>query len=232
MKKLIVVGVLLALAVTGCTWFESKPEKSAQALAMDGMEAYKDGRYKKSVESFERIKDWYPFSEYASLAELKIADAHYRMEEYEDAVFAYEEFENLHPRNDAVPYVIYQIGRCYFEQMGTIDRDQSTVRNALMHFQRLSMKFPSDPYAAKARDHIKECLKSLAGHDYYVGEFYFKSKHYKAALSRFKSVLNNYPDVGVHQKALLYIAQCETRIENGENEPEEKGWFKNLFTGK
>lgn len=213
MRHLILVCLVAALTATGCGWFGSSTrEKSAEELAMDGMADYKAGKYKKSVESFERIKDWYPFSKYASLAELKIADAHYRMEEYDDAVFAYEEFENLHPRNEAIPYVIYQMGRCHFDRMDTIDRDQATVRKALAQFQRLLTGHPADPYAVKARDHIKACIKSLAGHEYYVGRFYFKSKHYKAALSRFKAVLDNYPDVGVHQKALQYIARCEATI--------------------
>jgi outer membrane protein assembly factor BamD len=42
--------------------------------------------------------------------------------------------------------------------------------------------------------------------------FYYKSKHYKAALNRFMSVLSNYPDVGYHQEALEYIAICEASL--------------------
>jgi outer membrane protein assembly factor BamD len=55
-------------------------------------------------------------------------------------------------------------------------------------------------------------LKNLAGHEFYVGEFYFKNKHYKAAIIRFKSVVSNYPDVGLTQKALEYITRCETKL--------------------
>jgi outer membrane protein assembly factor BamD len=221
MRQLILVCLITAMAATGCAWFGSAPEKSAEELALDGMADFKAGKYKDAIESFEKIKDWYPFSKYASLAELKIADANFNLEEYEDAVFAYEEFENLHPRNEAIAYVIYQIGRSYFNQMDTIDRDQSTVRNALAQFSRLVAKFPTDPYSVKARDHIKACIKSLAGHDYYVGTFYYKGEHYKAALSRFKAVLDNYPDVGIHQKALQYIALCEAAIEAEEKKAPE-----------
>ncbi len=55
-------------------------------------------------------------------------------------------------------------------------------------------------------------LKSLAGNEYYIGVFYYKSKHYKAALHRFMAVLSSYPDVGYHQKALQYIAKCEASL--------------------
>ncbi|OEU68335.1 MAG: transporter [Desulfobacterales bacterium PC51MH44] len=209
MKRVLIVGLISLLVLSGCAWFETKEEKSAQELASDGMDQFSSGKYRKSIESFEKLKDWYPFSKFAILAELKIADAYYNLEEYEDAIFAYEEFESLHPRNEAIPYTIYQTGRCYFEQIDTIDRDQTPAKKALDSFKRLKKQFPGDSYANRAEGHIKKCLKSLVGHEFYVGLFYFKSKHYKAALNRFKAVLSNYPDVGVHQKALQYIAICE-----------------------
>ena len=209
MKHIFIGCLVLLFFLTGCAWFQPKEEKPAQELAVDGMEAFKKGKYDKAIESFQKIKDWYPFSKYAILAELKIADAHFNLEEYEEAVYAYEEFEKLHPRNEAIPYVIYQIGRCYFVQIDTIDRDQSSSQKALDTFNRLIKQFPEDPYAALAREHIKKCVKSLAGHEFYVGLFYFKSKHYKAALKRFEAVLNKYPDVGLHYKALQYLAKAE-----------------------
>jgi outer membrane protein assembly factor BamD len=184
----------------------------AQQLAWDGMDAYEDGDYKDAIEYFQKLKDFYPFSKYAILAELKIADSHYHLEQYEEAIFAYSEFEKLHPRNEAIPYVIYQIGLCYFVQIDTIDRDQTPAAMALSTFQRLNKQFPDDQYARSGAEHLTRCYKSLAGNEYYIGEFYYKSKHYKAALNRFMAVLSIYPDVGYHQKALQYIAKCEASL--------------------
>jgi outer membrane protein assembly factor BamD len=205
-------GLLILMLLSGCAWFSNEDTRPAHELARDGMEDYKDGNYTKAIETFERLKDWYPFSKYAILAELKIGDAYYKKEEFEDAVFAYEEFINLHPRNEAVPYVMYQIGRCYFDQVATIDRDQANARKAFESFNKLLERYPVDGYARKARPHIAACIKSLAGHDLYVGRFYFKNRYYKAALSRFTAVLTDYPDVGLQDDALRYIAICEAEI--------------------
>jgi outer membrane protein assembly factor BamD len=212
MKRFLLLGLITMFVFSGCAWFQTEEEKTAQELINDGMDQYNDKDYKDAIESFEKLKDWYPFSKYAILAELKLGDAHYHLEEYEDAIAAYEDFESLHPRNEAIPYVIYQTGLCYFERIDTIDRDQSTAQKALETFERLRKQFPKDPYAIKGAQNINKCQKSLAGHDFYVGFFYYKSKHYKAALQRFKNVLTNYPDVGVHQKALQYIIMCEEKI--------------------
>jgi outer membrane protein assembly factor BamD len=209
-------AILLAAVIIsgGCSLFKSaKDERPANVLAEAGMDAYRNGRYRKAIENFEQLRDWYPFSKYAILAELKIADAYFNLEEYEDAAVAYEEFENLHPRNEAIPYVIYQIGRCHFDRIDTVDRDQNEARRALEAFQRLISRFPDDPYALKAREHERICYKSLAGHDLYVGKFYFKDGHYKAALGRFLSVVTDYPDVGIQQEALKFIAVCQYAIQ-------------------
>ena len=215
MKRFIICSLLL-LVCSGCAWFETREDKPAHELVSDGMEEYRRGNYKKSIEAFEKLKDWYPFSKYAILAELKIADAHFNLEEYEDAIFAYEEFENLHPRNEATPYVVYQIGLSYFNQIDAVDRDQSTAQKALDTFERLLKQYPQNAFANKARENIKKCLKSLAGHELYVGRYYYKKKHYKAALARFMTVISDYPDVGSHYYALQHITRCEASINKQE----------------
>ena len=210
---LLFIAMSSLLALSACAWFETKAEKSAEMLAGEGMEAFEKEKYRKAIESFEQLRDWYPFSKYAILAELKIADSYYHLNEYEEAVFAYEEFENLHPRNDAIPYVIYQIGQCYFEQIDTVDRDQSVTRKALETFGRLATQFPGDTYSKTAETRIRECKKVLAEHEFYVGVFYYRTKHYKAALTRFERVISNYPDMeNIQQDARRYIALCKSEL--------------------
>ena len=220
MRPIATVYLIILVVLTGCTSLQDSIDKllgddetgTADELAWDGMDAYESGKYRKAIDKFQKIKDFYPFSKYAILAELKIADAHYQREEYEEAIFEYENFERLHPRNEAIPYVIYQIGRCYFDQIDTTDRDQTSARKALQAFQRLQKQFPDDQYARRAEEHISIAQKSLAGHTYRIGLFYYKTKHYKAALHRFMSIISDYPDVGYHQQALEYIARCEAEI--------------------
>ena len=220
MRRISTICLVVLLATTGCSTIKDQWNKifggedtgTAQELAWEGMDAYENGKYDKAIKKFQRLKDFYPFSKYAILAELKIADAHYKRNEYEDAIFAYENFEQLHPRNEAIPYVIYQIGRCYYDRISTPDRDQTSAQKALDTFRRLIKQFPRDPYSTRAAEHIKEAERSLAAHAYIVGVFYYKTGHYKAALHRFMSIISDYPDVGYHQKSLEYIAKCEAEI--------------------
>lgn len=217
-RTVLILSILCSIYLFhGCAfWLQTGEEKTPRELALEGRERLNRKDYRGALESFQKLKDWYPFSKYAILAELKIGDAHYFRKEYEDAILAYEEFENLHPRNEAIPYVIYQIGMCYFKRLRSIDRDQTMAQNALKVFQKLIRKYPDTIYARKAQNHINICIKNLAEHEFYVGVFYYKSKHYKAALERFKTVVCEYPDTGVHHKALRYIALCKLKLNSNQ----------------
>ncbi len=226
MKYKLILPVVAMLVFSGCSLFFDKKtdDKTAQELVNDGMEAYNSQRYRSSLESFEKLKDWYPFSKYAILAELKIADAHFYLEEYEAASVAYESFENLHPRNEATPYVVFQRGLCYIKQMETVDRDQTSAKKAIEIFNRLKKAYPTSEYAAQADAYIQQSLKNMAGHEFYVGEFYFKNKRYQAAIVRFRNVVSNFPDVGLTEKALGNIARCDVELAK-QAATEKKAWW-------
>jgi len=221
MKRWLIGCLSILMIFTGCAWWSGpEEEKTAEELIQEGVADFDEGKYQAAIDSFEQLRDWYPFSKYAILAELKVADAYYHMDSYSDAIFAYEEFEQLHPRNEAIPYVIYQIGRCYFDQIDTLDRDQSNAVKALETYRRLVQQYPIDAYAAMARSDMLACYQSLSGHEFYVGVFYYKNKNYKAAKERFKAVIEKYPDVGYHYEALTYLANCEEWIRSFLQPPE------------
>ncbi|MBU8848288.1 MAG: outer membrane protein assembly factor BamD [Desulfobacterales bacterium] len=209
MKKLFLFFAIVLL-LSGCSWFETshEMEKNASELVSEGSSAFVSGDYKTAVKAYTDLKDWYPFSKYAILAELKIADSHYHLEEYNEAIFAYKEFEKMHPRNEAVPYVIYQTGLCWFNQMDTIDRDHSPAKNTLTQFYRLIDQYPDNEYAQKAKGHIKKCVENLSGHELYVANFYYKTKKYKAALKRYEYLVENYPESKESKEALKKIPKC------------------------
>ena len=205
--------VLICVAFSACSGRDPDVDKPAHELAKNGMDEFTEKDYRKSIVYFEKLRDWYPFSKFAKLAELKIADAHFHRKEYDDAVFAYEEFEGLHPNNEAIPYVIQQIGNCYFEQLDTIDRDQTPAIKAIESYKRLIKNHPDDPLSKEVQETIRICQKSIAENHFYIGNFYFRTKHYKSALARFQSVAsewNEFPEI--QTKALESIKRCETAM--------------------
>ncbi len=223
MKRINWLIILTAgiLFLSGCALFGSgdsdQMTKSVDTLLAEGTAAFRDGKYKKAVRAFSDLKDWYPFSKYAILAELKLADAHYELEEYDEALFAYETFEQMHPKNEAIPYVIYMSGLCWFDRIKSVDRDSTPARKSLDLFTRLMEQYPESDYASKAEEKIEACRDNLAGHELYVADYYLKTKNYKAALKRYEYLVENYPESSQAKKAMEQIPRCWEFIEKNKN---------------
>lgn len=212
MKHTHIIFLVILIACTGC-FHKKKAEKLAPELASEAMKSFDKKRYRDAIDSFNKLRDWYPFDKMAILAEFKIAEAHFNLKEYDEAILAYREFEKLHPRNEAIPYVVYRTALCYFNRLDSEDRDQTNAEKALRTFRRITKQYPDSEYVKDAEVKIVECLKSLASHEIYVGRFYFKKKHYKGALNRFLTVLDHYSGLGLDVEAEKYADLCRKKLE-------------------
>jgi outer membrane protein assembly factor BamD len=210
--RIISVAVLIS-ALWGCA--ERKPSISKQgpeALLAFGLERLERNEYERAEMAFLAIKNRYPYSKQVITAELKMAESHVRRKDFDSALLVYYDFERLHPKDNNIPYVIYQEGLCNFEQVSTIDREQTHVIEAKQEFERLIKRFPDSKYANKARGYLRKCLVHLAEYELYVGHFYFKMGEYEAAMHRYKYIIQNYPDMGQYHEALEYIGKCKKRL--------------------
>jgi outer membrane protein assembly factor BamD len=217
-KRVFLALLTVVFLLSGCKMWLPWAKKTDMARAtpeglyQQGLEEYKDGGYKKAVELFQRVKEEYPLSTLAIMAELGIADAYFSWKQYPEAGMAYSEFLNLHPTNENLPYVMYQIGMCHYNEIPTIDRDQSEAFKALKEFERLLVRFPGSKFAFMTEKMIRDCKKTLGEQEFYVGEFYFNIKEYRAALRRFEKIARDYANVGLDYKVGYFIAETKRRI--------------------
>lgn len=157
---------------------------------------------------------------------LKMAEDRVKAGNYDAALRTYDEFEKSHPGNKLLPYCIFGRGLCYFQQRGTIDRDQTFSYKAALEFRRLKERFPNWQYTPEAEKHLAQCLRDLAEHEFCVGTFYFRTGHYQAALVRFQGLIRDYPGFSKTAEAQKCIAECEKQLAAGKK---PKGFIARLF---
>ena len=210
---LFLAAFLFSVSSSGCAWWKEKePDPTPQILYDKAMNFYNKKKYENAAEAFKKVKEEFPLSDYTLLAELRTADSYFFNKNYAEAIVLYEEFKKLHPMHPEVPYTIYQLGMCYYKQMHTLDRDQTETEKAIGQFRYLIENFPQSTHITEARTRMQECQKQLADHEFYVGNFYFRTKRYKAALGRFQSILQKYPESGLEQRIKPLMATCQTEI--------------------
>jgi len=218
--RLLAAAVLLVFlaSMSGCAWWDSiwgkepRVRPTPEGLYQRGFEQYKKGDYKKAIEIFTRVRDEYPLHPVALMAELGIADSYFENEQYVDAEVAYSSFVELHPTNPNVPYAMFQLGMCHYHQMQTIDRDQTETQKARKEFERLIARFPQSKFAIVAEKNLREVKQRLAEHEFYVGEFYYRTKKYEAALKRFELIQREYAGLGLDYKTNRFIEETKLRM--------------------
>jgi outer membrane protein assembly factor BamD len=188
---------------------EIPEQEAAPSLLTTGMEAYNVGNYYDALQAFNQILDQYPFSPQALIAELKAADCHYYREEYIEAKTLYQEFEERHPTNETIPYVMFQIGMCDFRRTDRIDRDISGAQEAIQDFSKLLRSFPHSPYTREAKAHIEAAKEFLVNHEYFVAVFYVRTEKYEQAQHRLKYLLSMYPEAAIVPKAKALLERLE-----------------------
>jgi outer membrane protein assembly factor BamD len=216
MKRLILLFLVL-VSLTGCAGSKkghpgAREEKLSKLVARAQKE-YRAEHWELAVETFRKIRDRYPDSPYALWAELKMADCKFFAQEYLEAIELYKEFEKLHPTNEAIPYVIYQIGTCYYKMILSPDRDQTYTQKAIENYERLLKAYPGSPYEEEVKRRIKKCREILGEHELYVARFYHKLKYYRAAYYRLLYLLHTYPDTEAARKAQGVLKEYEHKAQ-------------------
>ena len=197
----------------------------AEELYAEALEVLAGGRmlwfwprtdFDRAIEMFQSVIDNYPYSDYAVLSELKIADAYFEDARYDEALSYYRDFADLHPQHERVPYTLLQSALCHERQMHPANRDQTATRDALVYLDRLLAKYPHTEQAREAEVLWRDLRTRLANNVNEIGNFYLKRDEYESAAERFRSLLNEYPGLGLDAEALYKLGVCYSEMNRGE----------------
>ncbi len=183
-------------------------------------EAYSKGRFIAASENFQKVRDRYPFSPYATLAELKMADCKYFEGLYEEAIQLYQEFEKLHPNNEAVSYVVFQIALCHYKLMNTPDRDIAPTVKLLQTCERFLSKHQDSPYMFQIKRMKEEARERLAQHELVVVAWYLKDDQIAQARKRLKTIVEQYAETNTRKEAeaLLATLPADVKVEDSKKD--------------
>gem|GEM_PF-680650 len=203
-KSILIFLAIIIFFMISCGKKSIPQITEADPLYSNAVDLYSKGKFEKASENFLEFKNRFPFDSRINEVEIKYCDSLYKAEMYIEAENAYLDFIKLHPKNELVPYAKYQLGMVQFQQISTIDRDQSKLHLAYDYFSALTKEFPNSKYSAIATHRMHECKRKIAKNNFYIGYFYFKKKNYKAAIYRFEEVLQKYPGY-IDDKVLYYL---------------------------
>jgi outer membrane protein assembly factor BamD len=239
MRKLFLMGLLAcSVFLSGCSlvdeYFLPPAEDTVQEIFESGNDAMREKHYTQAITLYTRIKDEYPFSPYAIEAELAVGDAYFLDGEYILASESYKDFETLHPRHEAIPYVLYQLGMSLKNSYTSIDHSGTELTEALEYFSRLKQEYPQTEYGQKAPEQIALCRKTLAQRELFIANVFWGMENYQAAWTRYEYVVRQFPDIKEEaeyartkgEAAYLKYRQQSSQAMREHQQGSWKDWFR------
>jgi outer membrane protein assembly factor BamD len=223
----LLAGGVCALGVTaGCGDDKGttvKYQLTARQNYEKGLKELKDENFAEAIKYFTFVKTRFPFSRYATLAELRVGDAHFARGRYVEAIDAYKQFMKFHPTHPLTEngYAHFKICESYYKQLPddwflsppSYEKDQTSTREALREYELFLARYPGSKYLKEARKHRKEALKQLIDHELYVARFYLSRNKPKATALRLRGILEKFPGTGDEPEILILLGQTYLQME-------------------
>lgn len=203
------------LCFSGCSSNEKSSDTAEGSYAI--AEDYeKNERFEEAIKRYTEVKNKFPYSSYATKAELAIADVHFKDEAFAEAQLNYQTFKELHPKHAQIDYVIFRIGLSYYMQLpDSIDRDLTFAVDAINNFDELIRSYPTSQYLKEAKDKREDCEKKLALKEEYIADFYYKKEVFLSAFGRYDGIFHKY----LHHTSELKIAYRSAISAHKANKP-------------
>lgn len=189
---------------------------SAKGNYEAGQKALADSQWEDAEKYFKQVKSKFPYSKYAVLSTLAIADAHFGNEKYLQAADAYRRFISMHPRHVKVPYASFRIAESYYKRMPerwfflppVEEKDQSAVYDCKRSLQDFLARYSEDSNAARAKELLDDVHSRLIANELYAARYYAKSGHWRAVAWRYERIVERFPQDKEAPDALLQAAHA------------------------
>ena len=224
--KLSSVLVLFFLLVPPQFGFAEDSQKAETAFNF-ASKLQKSSRYEEALVEYQTIETNYPYSKYAKLSKLRIADVHFLMKNYIQANYQYKYFHELYPRDENSDYALFRAGLSQYKQMPkAVDRDISMAADVLKTWRETLVKHPGTKYTQEILKLQQEVIKKMGRKELYIARFYQKQKRCISAQKRIKKLFRQYPTFLSDPKALKVAIECAKQLDDEPAEQKYKGLLK------
>jgi len=208
------VLVLAGLLLSSCGQKSAGLQEAAIApdtmLFENGMKFLDKNQYIKARLSFQTLMNTYPDSEHTPASFLAIGESYYHeggTTSLLQAEAQYKDFIIFYPTHEIADDAQMKIAAVNVKLMRGPGRDTTYAIKAERELKKFLQKYPESELAPTAWEFLWEVQENLAQGIQIVGDFYFSRNSHLASESRYKSVLESYPDYSRLDQTLFRLSR-------------------------
>ena len=164
---------------------------------------------------FQTIITTYPDSPYLPMAKLAVADSFY-LEGSTSALIqagaAYQDWLTFFPTHPLADRVLLKIAESQMRQIGLPDRDSTKAKVAEQRLKALLQQYPNSILRKNVEERLAQVQDNLGLHNLYIGNYYYtlsvnqQKGGLKGAQSRYREILEKYPNFSFMDEAIFKLA--------------------------
>ncbi len=221
LTRALVLIVVSIIGLTGCASNQSANQNtlvSAEAIYNLAKRALNQGDFLTAIDTFEILGARYPFGTYTQQAQLDIAFAYLKQDEFDSAIGAADRFIKLYPRSENIDYAYYIKGVSHFSRGASameriFPRDmakvnQNWLRSAFAEFDTLVRRFPESEYVPDALDRMVFLKDEMSRHELITAQFYYDRGAMVAVVNRVNYLLEHFDGSKHVPNALALMASA------------------------
>lgn len=208
------VLVLAGLLLSSCGQKSAGLQEAAVApdtmLFENGMKFLEKNQYIKARLSFQTLINTYPDSEHTPASFLGIGESYYHeggTTSLLQAEAQYKDFIIFYPTHEIADDAQMKIAAVNVKLMRGPGRDSTYAIKAERELKKFLQMYPESELAPTAWEFLWEVQENLAQGIQGVGDFYFSRNSHLASESRYKSVLESYPDYSRLDQTLFRLSR-------------------------
>ena len=173
---------------------------------------------------FQTIITTYPDSPYLPMSKLAVADSFFlegSTSALIQAIAAYQDWLTFFPTHPLADRVVLKIAESEMRQIGLPDRDATRAKRAETRLKALLQNYGSSVLRKEAEERLSQVQDNLGLHNLYIANYYYtqsidqKKGGLKGAQSRYREILDKYPnftfaDEVLYKVAVTYLVEEET----------------------
>lgn len=173
---------------------------------------------------FQTIITTYPDSPYLPMAKLAVGDSFYlegSTSALIQAVAAYQDWLTFFPTHPLADRVVLKVAESEMRQIGLPDRDATRAKRAETRLKALLQQYPNSILRKDAELRLKQVQDNLGLHNLNIANYYYtlsvdqKKGGLKGSQSRYREIIDKYPDFAfmdevLYKLAVTYLLEEET----------------------
>ncbi len=179
----------------------------ADVLYNQALASMDEGKLSRASKKLEELDRQHPYSEFSRKALIMQTFIAYRQGAYSDTAAYGKRYVALYPGDKDAAYAQYLVGMSYFRQIPDVTRDQSDTGRAYNAMLELTERYPDSEYVEDAKVKMRIARDQLAGKEMQTGRYYMERREFQAAISRFRTVTEEFQDTRHIEEALARLTE-------------------------